>query len=174
MLKPFTRLNWVGKNRLRWLSLGLLGGLGLGLNWITPTVTPAQTVIITRPTHGGHGRHTESSTYDQVTWGNRSGLTIRSGSRYGRSVPHHGGQGVYRERRINDSVLVNPVIIDSDIRDSTLVNPTVIDSHPRGNAQITIINDRSPHHQYPVDQSRPATRRTAACTILAEYRAACQ
>jgi hypothetical protein len=39
-------------------------------------------------------------------------------------------RGIYRGR-IEDSVLVNPTIVDSEIEDSVLINPTIIDQNRR-------------------------------------------
>ena len=82
------------------------------------------------------------------------------------------GRRVYRDRDIEDSTLVNPVIIDSDIEDSTLVNPVIIDSRDRGSNQVIIIPGGRSRTVYGGTRSRSTYR--SGCTLFADMRAACQ
>jgi len=63
----------------------------------------------------------------------------------------------YPDREIEDVILINPIIINSEIEDSTQINPIIIDSDSRPSRGF-----------YSGGGSR------FGCTLLAEYRAACQ
>lgn len=79
----------------------------------------------------------------------------------------------YRRRTIDDSTLVNPVIVDSDIRDSTLINPVIIDSRDRrSNTVIIVPSHRHSGYSYGSPYSRPVIRST--CFVHADIRAACR
>lgn len=74
-----------------------------------------------------------------------------------------------RDRDIEDSTLINPVIINSDIDDSTLVNPVIIDSRSRRSNRI-IVRPSSRIRRYGNTYSRPRPN----CFVNASLRAACQ
>ena len=88
--------------------------------------------------------------------GSRNSVTIISPSSdsYWRSDRRSDGYVIGGE--IEDSVLVNPIIIDSSIEDSTLINPVVIDSPGR------------------VYVRRGHSTGRSSCLVLASHRAACR
>lgn len=64
---------------------------------------------------------------------------------------------------IDNSVLVNPYVIDSSIEDSTLINPIIVDTDRRGNQTIITVPSSG-------SLSRP---RSSTCNTLGHLRAAC-
>ncbi|MBE9179848.1 hypothetical protein IQ268_14855 [Oculatella sp. LEGE 06141] len=74
------------------------------------------------------------------------------------------GSGQVVRSRIQDSTLINPVVIDSSIRDSTLINPVIVDSPGRGGRTV----GRS------IIIQSPGRSTSSSCRLMAEIRAACQ
>ena len=98
----------------------------------------------------------------------RDGYYYRNGNYYDRY-----GRRVYRDRDIEDSTLVNPVIINSDIEDSTIVNPVIIDSrHRYGSNDVIFIPGSGSRTIYRNNRSRSTSR--SGCTRFADLRAACR
>lgn len=67
---------------------------------------------------------------------------------------------------IEDTTLVNPVIIDSEIEDSTLVNPVII--RPGRRQTTTVIRE------YPVEVPSSRQQSNPACMTFTSMRVACQ
>lgn len=74
-----------------------------------------------------------------------------------------------RSSEIEDSTLVNPVIVDPQIRDSTLINPVIVEPGQ------TYPSRSYPSRSYPsrTVQQTPASR-NPSCVDFASLRVACQ
>jgi hypothetical protein len=66
---------------------------------------------------------------------------------------------------IEDSTLINPVIIDSRIDDSTLINPVIVDSPAYGGR--TVVRE-------PIIIRSTGRSAGSSCRLMSEVRAACQ
>ncbi len=86
----------------------------------------------------------------------------------GHSFPAYpGGQSRYE---IEDSTLVNPVIVNPQIRDSTLINPVIVEPGR------TYPSRSYPSQSYPSQTVRrgPAASSNPSCVDFASLRLACQ
>jgi hypothetical protein len=131
-LHPFILENFM-INRLQHLGISLLVATTL----LMQGPTQAQTVIYQRGSGSVH-----SDRYDHS----------------GRTYPGYRRSGTVIRGDIENSTLVNPVIIDSDIEDSTLVNPVIV----------------TPPSRATVIQQQPSPTRRASCMSFASLRLACQ
>lgn len=77
----------------------------------------------------------------------------------------HSRPGPVRRGNVEDSTLVNPVIINPRIEDSTIVNPVIVS--PRRSSTTVI-------QPYPSSGQRSTGQSNPACMAFSEMRIACQ